>query len=109
VQPYTGKLQILPSTPDNPCCLPLVLQQLGRIHAAAFSDAVLHSELLGKALFWQQPNFFGLDMTHLHQPALEGYFTQVCGREFAEDLEARGTHPLVARTPCGVWNSTHHV
>jgi hypothetical protein len=38
---------------------------------------VLHSELLGKALFWQQPNFFGLDMTHLHQPALEGYFTQV--------------------------------
>jgi hypothetical protein len=57
--------------------LSVVLQQLGRIHAAAFSDAVLHSELLGKALFWQQPNFFGLDMTHLHQPALEGYFTQV--------------------------------
>jgi histone-arginine methyltransferase CARM1 len=57
--------------------LSFFLQQLGRIHAAAFSDAMLHSELVGKALFWQQPNFFGLDMTHLHQPALEGYFSQV--------------------------------
>ncbi|WIA08179.1 hypothetical protein OEZ85_007633 [Tetradesmus obliquus] len=51
--------------------------QLGRIHAAAFSDALLHSELLGKAAFWQTPSFFGLDMSRLHQPAVEGYFTQV--------------------------------
>lgn len=58
-------------------CVACYVQQLGRIHAAAFSDTVLHSELLAKALFWQQNNFFNLDMTALHQPALEGYFAQV--------------------------------
>jgi len=53
------------------------VQHLGRIHAAAFSDALLHSELLGKASFWQQPSFYGIDMTPLHRPAVDGYFAQV--------------------------------
>lgn len=52
-------------------------QALGRIHVAAFSDALLHNELVSKALFWQQNSFYGIDMTPLHQPALDGYFTQV--------------------------------
>lgn len=58
-------------------CLVVVLQALGRIHVAAFSDALLHNELVSKALFWQQNSFYGIDMTPLHQPALDGYFTQV--------------------------------
>lgn len=77
-----------PSTPSmsNPVirstALPLLaraacLQHLGRIHAAVFSDPVLHSELLGKAVFWQQASFYGIDMTPLHTPAVEGYFAQV--------------------------------
>jgi hypothetical protein len=54
-----------------------VLQHLGRVHVAAFSDALLHNELISKALFWQQTSFYGIDMTPLHGPALDGYFTQV--------------------------------
>lgn len=50
---------------------------LGRVHVAAFSDALLHNELVSKALFWQQTSFYGIDMTPLHQPAVDGYFTQV--------------------------------
>jgi histone-arginine methyltransferase CARM1 len=53
-------------------------QHLGRVHVAAFSDALLHNELVSKALFWQQTSFYGIDMTPLHQPAVDGYFTQVC-------------------------------
>lgn len=51
-------------------------QHLGRIHVAAFSDTLLHSELVAKALFWQQPAFYGLNMTPLHQAAIDGYFAQ---------------------------------
>jgi hypothetical protein len=53
------------------------VQHLGRIHVAAFSDALLHNELVSKALFWQQTSFYGINMTPLHQPAVDGYFTQV--------------------------------
>jgi histone-arginine methyltransferase CARM1 len=55
----------------------LLLQQSGRIYCAAFSDEVLFSELAHKAIFWQQRNFFGVDLSSLHAPALEGYFGQV--------------------------------
>lgn len=56
----------------------LLLQHLGRVHVAAFSDTLLHNELLSKAMFWQQTSFYGIDMTPLYQPAVDGYFTQVC-------------------------------
>ncbi len=52
-------------------------QQVGRIHVAAFSDDVLYRELLAKAMFWQQTNFFGVDLSCLHQPAQQGYMAQV--------------------------------
>lgn len=58
------------------------LQHLGRVHVAAFSDTLLHNELISKALFWQQTSFYGIDMTPLHQPAVDGYFQQV-GRDVA--------------------------
>ncbi len=54
-----------------------LMQQVGRIHAAAFSDAMLWSELLAKAVFWQQPQFYGVDITSLHQPAVDGYYHAV--------------------------------
>lgn len=57
----------------------MLLQSLGRIHVSAFSDASLHSELTERALFWQQPSFYGVDITPLHMSALEGYFKQVRG------------------------------
>lgn len=51
--------------------------QIGRIHAAAFSDAVLYAEIYNKASFWQQSNFYGIDVNALHGPATEGFFSQV--------------------------------
>ncbi|CAA6654277.1 unnamed protein product [Spirodela intermedia] len=49
---------------------------VGRIHMAPFSDEYLYVEIANKALFWQQKNYFGVDLTPLHGPAFQGYFTQ---------------------------------
>ncbi|XP_078439750.1 protein arginine methyltransferase 4B isoform X2 [Wolffia australiana] len=49
---------------------------LGRIHMAPFSDEFLFTEIANKALFWQQKNYFGVDLTPLHDVAFQGYFTQ---------------------------------
>eukprot|EP00250_Pteridium_aquilinum_P012269 c20611_g1_i1 orf=496-2277(-) len=49
---------------------------LGRIHLAPFSDEYLHVEIASKALFWQQPNYYGVDLTSLYQTAFQGYFSQ---------------------------------
>ena len=54
------------------------LQQVGTIHAAAFSDANLYAEVANKAFFWMQPSFYNIDITCLHKDAAAGYFTQVC-------------------------------
>ena len=54
------------------------MQQVGRIHVAAFSDANLYAEVANKAFFWMQPSFYNIDITCLHKEASEGYFTQVC-------------------------------
>ncbi|XP_074292341.1 putative histone-arginine methyltransferase 1.4 [Silene latifolia] len=49
---------------------------VGRIHMAPFSDEHLFVEIASKALFWQQQNYFGVDLSSLHGSAFEGYFTQ---------------------------------
>jgi histone-arginine methyltransferase CARM1 len=51
--------------------------RVGRIHVAAFSDSILYTEVATKAQFWQQPSFYGVDLTCLHTPAATGYFNQV--------------------------------
>ncbi|KAF8753625.1 hypothetical protein HU200_011594 [Digitaria exilis] len=48
----------------------------GRIHMAPFSDEYLYVEMANKGLFWQQHNFFGVDLTPLHGSAFQGYFSQ---------------------------------
>ncbi|KAJ4954834.1 hypothetical protein NE237_011617 [Protea cynaroides] len=48
----------------------------GRIHMAPFSDEYLYVEIANKALFWQQQNYYGIDLTALHGPAFQGYFSQ---------------------------------
>lgn len=60
------------------CVLLDDLQQIGTIHAAAFSDANLYAEVANKAFFWMQPSFYNIDLTCLHKDAAAGYFTQVC-------------------------------
>lgn len=58
-------------------CAHTNIKQIGRIHAAAFTDPLLYGEVAGKAAFWQQPAFYGVDVTSLFEPAAEGYFAQV--------------------------------
>ncbi|KAL3321431.1 hypothetical protein AABB24_039187 [Solanum stoloniferum] len=49
---------------------------VGRIHMAPFSDEYLYMEIANKATFWQQQNYFGVDLTPLHGSAYQGYFSQ---------------------------------
>ncbi|XP_047332564.1 probable histone-arginine methyltransferase 1.3 [Impatiens glandulifera] len=49
---------------------------IGRIHMAPFSDEYLFVEIANKALFWQQRNYYGVDLTPLYGSAFQGYFSQ---------------------------------
>ncbi|OAY67044.1 putative histone-arginine methyltransferase CARM1 [Ananas comosus] len=49
---------------------------LGRIHMAPFSDEYLYVEIANKALFWQQQNYYSVDLTPLYNSAFQGYFSQ---------------------------------
>ncbi|GLU08379.1 hypothetical protein SLE2022_252970 [Rubroshorea leprosula] len=49
---------------------------LGRIHMALFTDEYLFVEVANKALFWQQQNYYGVDLTPLYGSAFQGYFSQ---------------------------------
>ncbi|XVF38723.1 hypothetical protein REPUB_Repub20aG0126400 [Reevesia pubescens] len=49
---------------------------IGRIHMAPFSDEYLFVEIASKALFWQQQNYYGVDLTPLYGSAFQGYFSQ---------------------------------
>ncbi|XP_051127532.1 probable histone-arginine methyltransferase 1.3 [Andrographis paniculata] len=49
---------------------------IGRIHMAPFSDEYLYIEIANKALFWQQQNYYGVNLTPLHSTAFQGYFSQ---------------------------------
>ncbi|KAB2067811.1 hypothetical protein ES319_A09G253900v1 [Gossypium barbadense] len=49
---------------------------VGRIHMAPFSDEYLFVEIANKTLFWQQQNYYGVDLTALHGSAFQGYFSQ---------------------------------
>ncbi|GMH39299.1 hypothetical protein BSKO_07197 [Bryopsis sp. KO-2023] len=51
--------------------------KVGRIQVAAFSDEVLHNELLTRAAFWMQENFYGVNVSSLHKEAVNQYFSQV--------------------------------
>lgn len=90
----TRHLHMLPSlVAVCPPLFALLPQALGRIHAAAFSDVALYSELYHKATFWTSPNFYGVNLTNLHHPALEGYFSQVGGGRRAGGSGWIGSHP----------------
>ncbi|GMH08309.1 hypothetical protein Nepgr_010149 [Nepenthes gracilis] len=72
---------------------------VGRIHMAPFSDEYLYVEIANKALFWQQQNYFGVDLTPLHGSAFHGYFSQPVVDAFDPRL-------LVAPAACHVIDFT---
>lgn len=49
---------------------------VGRIHMAPFTDEYLYLEIANKAVFWQQENYFGVNLRPLHGSAFQGYFSQ---------------------------------
>ncbi|KAL0095424.1 S-adenosyl-L-methionine-dependent methyltransferase [Phycomyces blakesleeanus] len=46
----------------------------GNIYLAPFTDAMLWTETMGKARFWQQQSFYGIDLTCLYKDAREEMF-----------------------------------
>ncbi|XP_010914428.1 probable histone-arginine methyltransferase CARM1 [Elaeis guineensis] len=48
----------------------------GRICMAPFSDEHLFVEIANKALFWQQQNYYGVDLTSLYGSFFKGYFSK---------------------------------
>ncbi|KAG1443780.1 hypothetical protein G6F56_010550 [Rhizopus delemar] len=46
----------------------------GNIFLAPFTDAVLWSETMGKARFWEQQSFYGIDLTTLYKDARDEMF-----------------------------------
>ncbi|KAG8483255.1 hypothetical protein CXB51_022259 [Gossypium anomalum] len=54
----------------------LISEPMGMIHMAPFSDEYLFVEIANKALFWQQQNYYGVDLTPLYGSAFQGYFSQ---------------------------------
>ncbi|KAG6756977.1 hypothetical protein POTOM_037277 [Populus tomentosa] len=70
-----------------------------RIHMAPFSDEYLFVEIANKALFWQQQNYYGVDLTPLYGSAFGGYFSQPVVDAFDPRL-------LVAPTICHVLDFT---
>ena len=89
-------------------CICMCAQQVGRIHCAVFSDAALFAEVASKAAFWQQNNYYGVDLTCLLQPACEDYFAQARTRIIATPLQEgvqgvwfpcvkQEQHPVVAK------------
>lgn len=66
---------------------------------APFSDEYLFVEIANKALFWQQQNYYGVDLTPLYGSAFGGYFSQPVVDAFDPRL-------LVAPTICHVLDFT---
>ncbi|CAJ0907991.1 6982_t:CDS:2 [Entrophospora sp. SA101] len=46
----------------------------GTIHLAPFTDAALWSETMGKARFWEQQSFYGVDLSSLYSDAKDEMF-----------------------------------
>nr|GEW93999.1 probable histone-arginine methyltransferase 1.3 [Tanacetum cinerariifolium] len=49
----------------------------GRIHMAPFSDEYISVEIANMTLFWQQQNYYWVDLTALHVTIFHGYFSQL--------------------------------
>ena len=57
----------------------------GTIHFAPFSDILLYAETMGKARFWEDRSFFGVDLSVLAEEAVE----EAMGRPVVGPFEAR--------------------
>jgi len=68
---------------------------VGRIHLAAFCDPILHAELAAKSLFWTTGNFYGVNLSSLHQEAASSFFHQVVVDAFDPSILVSQPHTHV--------------
>lgn len=61
-RPHSPSFKMFPST--------------GTMFIAPFSDETIYREQMGKVAFWQQRDFYGLDLTILRSKAIENHFSQ---------------------------------
>lgn len=54
----------------------LMFPSSGDIHVAPFTDEHLYFERYAQASFWQQRNFYGVNLSALHGPAVEEFINQ---------------------------------
>ena len=54
----------------------LMLPTVGSIVLAPFSDAALYADQLSKAAFWDNANFYGVDLTSAKERAVDEYMSQ---------------------------------
>ncbi|XP_070712051.1 histone-arginine methyltransferase CARM1-like [Pempheris klunzingeri] len=54
----------------------LMFPSCGDIHLAPFSDEQLYFEHYARASFWQQRNFYGVNLSALHTAAVDEFFRQ---------------------------------
>lgn len=59
---------------------------LGRMHVSPFSDEYLYTEVMNRAGFWQQSNYYGVDMEALYETAMKAYLAQPVIDSFSPNL-----------------------
>jgi hypothetical protein len=85
----------------------LMMPSTGTIFVSPFSDETLYNEQVAKASFWQQSDFYGVDITSLHTQALEDTFGQPVVGYFDASLLLRCvlvSHTLEFHTQPSVFN-----
>ena len=71
---------------------PKPLQSTGCIYVTPFTDEVLYNEVVGKAQFWNQASYRGVNLQALWQPAVTSYLSQVPVRKKGEAKDREGLH-----------------
>ncbi|TPX44674.1 hypothetical protein SeLEV6574_g04358 [Synchytrium endobioticum] len=54
----------------------VMIPSAGNIYVAPFSDATLWTQTMAKVRFWEQPNFYGVDLSSLTRDAMDEIFGQ---------------------------------
>lgn len=75
----------------------LMFPSIGTMFVAPFSDDAIYREQLSKVSFWQQPEYYGLDLSCLTEKAMENHFSQPIVGYFPPSILISSTtvqHPI---------------
>ena len=63
-----------------------MMPTVGTIYVAPFSDQSIYDEQMNKALFWNNPNFYGVDLTCLVDDAKSNHLGQAIVGYFSKEI-----------------------